>query len=155
MDMQSTCFRICSLALAIAVSPLQAQETTSPVLWKPPECSHQKLGSVAIESGKRVYGHTKEFAAAVSYADAFAKLAAAAEALGGDAVVIRWHQATYFTRFGKRSRTPVHLQLRGAAIRIEEDAAGCDLAVVDSKEFANRAKRGDPMTVDPGDAYSH
>lgn len=153
--MQATCFTICTLALAIAVSPLHAQESVSvsPVLWKPPECSHNKLGSVAIEAGKRVYGHTKDFAVVVSYADAFAKLAAAAEAEGGNAVVIRWHQATYFTRSGKRSRKPVHLQLRGAAIRIEEDAVGCDLAVVDPEEFANRAKRGDPMTVDPGDAY--
>lgn len=152
--MHSTCVTICTLALAIAVSPLHAQEPVSPVLWKPPECSHQKLGSVAIEAGKRVYGHTKDFAAVVSYADAFAKLVAAAEAEGGNAVVIRWHQATYFTRFGKRSRQPVHLQLRGATIRIEEDAVGCDLTMVDPEEFAKRAKRGDPMTVDPGDAYS-
>lgn len=152
--MQATWFTTCTLILAIAASPLHAQESVSPVLWKPPECSHNKLGSVAIEAGKRVYGHTKDFAVVVSYADAFAKLAAAAEAEGGNAVVIRWHQATYFTRSGQRSRKPVHLQLRGAAIRIEDDARSCDLTVVDPEEFANRAKRGDPLTVDPGDAYS-
>lgn len=146
----------CALILAaIVAAPLHASEASPvAVLWEAPACEYRKLGSVAIEAGKRVYGHTTENATAVSYTNAFMRLAAAAEDHGGNAVIIRWHQATYFTRFGTRSRTPVHLQLRGATIRIDGDAAGCDLMVVDPEEFAKRAKRGDPMTVAPGDAYS-
>lgn len=148
--------KTCALTLAAIVSaPLHADEASPmAVLWEAPSCEYRKLGSVAIEEGTRVYAHTIDNATAASYTNAFMKLAAAAEDHGGNAVIIRWHQATYFTRFGTRSRTPVHLQLRGATIRIEGDAAGCDLMVVDPEEFAQRAKRGDPMTVDPGDAYA-
>ena len=146
--------KTCALTLAVLVfAPLHAGEVSPlAVLWEAPPCEYRKLGSVSIEAGHRVYGHTKEVTA-VSYPQAFAELLLAAEAKGGNAVVIRWHQATYFTRFGTRSPTPVHLQLRGATIRIE-DAAGCDLIVVDPREFAHRAKRGDPMTVAPDAAYS-
>ena len=129
-------------------------DTVVPVLWQAPSCSHDKLGQVSIQVGTRVNEATQDLMVpTVDYAWAFNKLAAAAQAKGADAVVVRWHQATYFTRNGRRSHRPVHVQLKGAAIRTHDDAGTCSFALADSADFDQRARSGKPVEVNSGDAY--
>ena len=109
--------------------------------------------SVIVEAGQRVHERTEDVTPA-DYGRAFTKLAEAAEAQGANAVVVRGHKATYFTRRGARTRQPVHVQLRGAAIRLDGDAAQCQTAEVDPLEFAERAARGEPVKVSSDEAYA-
>ena len=99
------------LAAMVFASPAVAAQTVVPVLWQPPSCPHDKLGQVNIQVGIRVTEATRDLLVpTVDYDRAFAKLATAAQAIGADAVVVRWHQATYFTRNKRRSHKPVHVQ---------------------------------------------
>lgn len=154
-------FSLVVSALAFAViasaSPAAAAagpDTAIPVVWQAPSCSHDKLGQVSIQAGTRVNEATRDLLVpTVDYAWAFAKLATAAKAKGADAVVVRWHQATYFTRNGRRSHKPVHVQLKGAAIRIHADAGPCSFTLADPLYFDERASSGKPVEVSSGDAY--
>lgn len=149
---------VVSVLAAIALAPPAAAagpDPVVPVLWQAPACSHDKLGQVSIQVGTRVTESTRDLLVpTVDYAWAFAKLATAAEAKGADAVVVRWHQATYFTRNGRRSHKPVHVQLRGAALRIHADAVPCRFALADAADMEQRAINGTPVEVTSGDAYS-
>lgn len=141
-------------AIAAPAAAAEAGDAVPPVLWQAPSCDHDKLGQVAIQVGNRVSETTRDLLVpTVDYAAAFAALATAAQAKGADAVVVRWHQATYFTRNGRRTRRPVHVQLRGAAIGIHADARPCDLALADPAAFAERAASGEAVNVGSGDAY--
>lgn len=150
-----------AFAFAFATAPAFAapaatdgSNTVVPVLWQAPSCSHDKLGQVSIQVGTRVTEATRDLLIpTVDYAGAFIKLATAAQAKGADAVVVRWHQATYFTRNTRRSHRPVHVQLRGAAIRTHTDAGPCEFALADPAEFDARARSGKPVEVSSGDAY--
>ena len=144
--------KTCALTVAALLSaPLHAGEDPPvAVLREAPACEYRKLGPVTIEAGHRVYEHTTDVTA-VSYPKAFAKLLAAAEAKGGNAVILRGHRATYFTRRG--ARKPAHVQLRGAAIGIEDDAA-CELSAIDPREYAKRAKNAESVTMQSDAAYS-
>ena len=144
----------CLLAVSLVGSTVPTvAETVIPVLWTVPTCSHEKLGTVTAEDGQRVHELTVDPRTA-DYARAFAKLAEAAGAQDANAVVVRGHKATYFTRRGARTRQPVHVQLRGAAVRIQGDAAQCASAEVDPIEFAERARRGEPIKVNSDEAYA-
>lgn len=147
-----------SFAVSVAVAlPVAAAgfDTVVPVVSQAPLCKHHKLGQVRIQYGTRVSEATRDLLVpTVDYRRAFAALAAAAEAKGGDAVIVRWHQAMYFTRNGRRSQKPVHVQLRGAVIRTQADAAPCSYAIADPVLFAERASSGKPVDVSSGDAYS-
>lgn len=146
-----------SAAIAMASVPpaVAGAGTAIPVVWESPTCDHDKLGQVSIHTGTRVSETTKDtMVPTVDYDRAFTRLAIAAQAQGGNAVVVRWHQATYFTRNGRRSRKPVYVQLRGAAIRTHGAVGQCDLALADPLEFEERAKGGEPVNVSSGDAYN-
>lgn len=137
------------------VAPAAADAgTVVPVVWESPTCEHDKLGQVSTQIGTRVSETTQDtMVPTVDYGRAFTQLAIAAKAQGGNAVVVRWHQATYFTRNGRRSRKPVYVQLRGAAIRTHGEAGQCDLALADPLDFEERARGGEPVNVSSGDAY--
>lgn len=147
-----------SLAVSLAVAlPVAAGgfDTVVPVVSQAPSCKHDKLGQVRILSGTRVSEATRDLLLpTVDYRRAFMTLAAAAQAKGGNAVIVRWHQATYFTRNGRRSHKPVHVQLRGAVIRTHADAGACSFALADPLVFEERASSGKPVEVGSGDAYS-
>ena len=146
--------KTCAWTLAALLSaPLHAGEDPPvAVLGEAPACEYRKLGPVSIEAGHRVHEHTTDVTA-VSYPKAFAKLLMAAEAKGGNAVILRGHRATYFTRRGVRK--PAHVQLRGAAIGIGiEDDAACKLLVIDVREFAKRTCKGEAVNLESEDAYS-
>ena len=139
---------------AFAAAAADRRDTVVPVLWQAPSCSHDKLGQVSIQVGTRVTEETRDvLVPTVDYAAGFSRLAKAAQSKGADAVVVRWHQATYFTRSGRRSRKPVHVQLRGAAISTHADAQPCSFALADPGEFDKRARSGEPVEVGSEDAY--
>lgn len=126
------------LALGSSIAPVRADERL-PVLDESPACAHQKLGVVTIEAGNRVTEVSMDRnPSPVNYARAFDRLAEAAAQQGGNAVVLRRHRATYYTRSGKRTPEAVHVQLSGAAIRVEGDPAACRLVVVDPREYSQR-----------------
>jgi len=131
-------------------------DTVLPVVLQAPACAHDKLGTVSIQIGTRVTEATRDLLVpTVDYRGAFAKLALAAQAKGADAVVMRWHQATYFTRNTRRSHKPVHVQLRGAAIRVDAGAKPCEFALADPREFDERARSGKPVEIGSGEAYNN
>ena len=124
--------------LGLSIAPLHAGERL-PVLDESPACAHQKLGVVTIEAGNRVTEVSMDHnPSPVNYARAFDRLADAAAQQGGNAVVLRRHRATYYTRSGKRTPEAVHVQLSGAAIHIDGDPATCRLVVVDPLEYSQR-----------------
>ena len=145
---------VTALAIAAPAAAAGPAAVVVPVLWQPPSCPHDKLGQVSIQVGTRVNESTRDLLVPTVYYDrAFAKLATAAQAIGADAVVVRWHQATYFSRNKRRSHTPVHVQLRGAAIRTHADAGPCSFALVDPLDFEQRASSAKPVEVNSRDAY--
>lgn len=128
--------RIWALALA-AWAGAAASAERLPVLDESPACEHRKLGVVEIEAGTRVSERMPgPDPAAVNYPRAFDRLADAAAEQGANAVVLRRHRATYYTRAGRRTPQAVHVQLSGAAIRIEGDIAACRLAPADPRAYA-------------------
>lgn len=132
--------RIAAAMLCLGLGSGQAAATI-PVLDTTPACAYRKLGTVTAEIGTRVKEVTLDKAPpAASYPRVFDRLADAAQALGANAVVLRRHRATYFTRFGKRTREAVHVALAGAAIHIDGDWARCKVAVLDPREY----QRSDP-----------
>jgi hypothetical protein len=62
-------------------------------------------------------------------------------------VVLRLHEATFFTRGKTRSRRPVLVRLKGAAISLPD--SGCELEIVDPMLVQERALRGEPVEVPP------
>jgi hypothetical protein len=144
---------VAAFVTALAFAPpvaADAFDTVVPVLLQAPSCSHDKLGQVSIQVGTRVRSHRDLM---VSPLLRRGVLAGEGGAGGADAVVVRWHQATYFTRNARRSHRPVHVQLRGAAISTHADARPCDFALADASEFDERARSGKPVEVASGDAY--
>ncbi|MFD0323884.1 hypothetical protein ACFQ0H_23825 [Lysobacter gummosus] len=133
-DRQRTC--IVAATLLWCCLGIGEAAATIPVLEATPACAYGKLGPVTAEAGTRITESSMDKAPPqASYARAFDRLAAAAQAVGANAVVLRGHRATYFTRFGKRSREAVHIYLSGAAIHIEGDTAQCKLTVVDPRDY--------------------
>lgn len=126
-----------------------------PVLWESPACGHDKLGTVTIEIGTRVSASTQDTRVpVVRVAPAFARLARAAVAEGGNAVVLRWHQGVYFTLNGRRSAAPVYITLRGAVIRLPDDRGPCQLVMVHADDVEQRMRDGTPAEATPRQAYS-
>lgn len=139
--------------LGLSVVAAQAGERL-PVLDESPACAHQKLGVVTIEAGNRVTEVSMDpNPSPVNYARAFDRLAEAAAQQGGNAVVLRRHRATYYTRSGKRTPEAVHVQLSGAAIRLEGDPTACRLVVVDPREYSHRRETDKIVQTTSDKAY--
>jgi len=153
------------LALAL-VGPLQAAEPTTmekvevvatvvPVVLESPGCEHEKLGVVEITLGEKVSEITQDDKVpTVDYGRAMDKLVAAAQERGANAVVLRVHQGVYFTHQGRKSRKPVYVKLRGAAIRMTPEAlAQCPLTPLSVAELEARSREGKPMNVSSRTAF--
>jgi hypothetical protein len=126
------------LVLGLSIVSAHAGERL-PVQDESPVCAHKKLGVVTIEAGSRVTEVSMDRnPSPVNYARAFDRLAEAAAQRGGNAVVLRRHRATYYTRSGKRTPEAVHVRLSGAAIHLEGDPAACRLVVADPRECSRR-----------------
>ncbi|MEH6421982.1 hypothetical protein [Pseudomonas sp. CGJS7] len=125
-----------------------------PVIEATPACDYAKLGTVTAETGTRIDETSLDKApSSASYPRAFERLAKAAQAVGANAVVLRKHRATYFTRLGKRSREAVHIDLSGAAIRIEGDMAQCQMVVLDPNDYRRSQSRLELVETTSEKAY--
>jgi hypothetical protein len=155
----------------VLVAPLQAGEVTTldgvavtidpgervvPVIWESPGCEHEKLGVVEITVGERVSEITQDpNVPTVEYGRAMARLSRAAGEKGANAVVLRWHQGVYFTFKGKKSRKPVFVKLRGAAIHMSPDAlAQCPLKPVTVADLEDRSRSGKPVNANSRDVFA-
>ncbi len=158
------------IALALA-APLHAGEATTldsvpvttdpnervvPVILESPGCEHDKLGSVEVTVGEHVSEITQDpNVPTVEYGRAMAKLARAAGDKGANAVVLRWHQGVYFTHHGKKSRKPVFVKLRGAAIHLSPEAlAQCPLKPVSVADLEDRSRSGKPVNAYARDVFA-
>lgn len=147
----------CAMTLAaILATPLHAGEPPAlPVLWETPGCEHARLGTVTVDIGTKVNEGTQDGRVpVVRVAPALDKLARAAAAAGGNAVVLRSHQGVYFTYNGRKSSAPVYIKLRGGVVRLPDDGAECDLVVVGAAELDSRMLDGTPVKVTAKQAWS-
>lgn len=139
------------LLLGIGVADVTAADPKQAgvrVLQTSPSCVHSRLGRVSVTLGnKEANQRTGMPSSGVSYRKAFARLMDAAEAKGADAVVLRGHEAAYIAKGTRRSRRPTYVSLQGAAIRLDANAASCDLVVIDPAEFERRALAGEREEV--------
>lgn len=145
-------------ALAMSMLPAGAEEAPDPahevgavpVLWREPSCGYDKLGSVTATTGTEVSAQTADVAwvPPADYHVAFQRLGEAARARGGNAVVLRKHEATFFSKARSRSRRPVLVRLNGAVIRLP--LRNCELEHVDPNVMLARAMSGQPFDVPTG-----
>jgi hypothetical protein len=127
-----------------------------PVVLESPGCEHDKLGSVEVTAGERVSEITQDpNVPTVEYGLAMARLAKAARDKGANAVVLRWHQGVYFTHNGRKSRKPVFVKLRGAAIHLSPEAlAQCPLEPVSVADLEDRSRNGKPVNAYARDVFA-
>lgn len=136
-----TLIACCLVVAAVHVQPVRAGEPPR-VLSESPACVEKRLGIVSVALGSK--GEQDRRSAMpptrVSYSSAFGKLVEAAQAKGGDAVILRGHEAAYRAWGGRRAWHPSYVRLKGAAIRLQPGAAGCELAVIDPGQFERDAR---------------
>lgn len=113
-----------------------AEASSVPVLEAVPGCVEAKMGRVAVSLGSR----DTRAARGVSYQQAFGKLARAAADRGGNAVVLRNHEAAYVTRSKRLDPRPGYIGLEGLVIRVPADGSVCSLAEIDVEAFAERSR---------------
>lgn len=105
------------------------------VLDAVPGCVEAKMGRVSVSIGSK----DTRAARGVSYQQAFGKLAHAAAERGGNAVVLRQHEAAYVTRSKSIDPRPGYIALEGLVIRLPTDATACTWTPIDVDAFAERA----------------
>lgn len=128
-----------ALCLLMVMGRGQAGEAASlelvPVLEAVPSCVEAKMGRVSVSIGSK----DTRAARGVSYQQAFGKLARAAAERGGNAVVLRQHEAAYVTRSKNIDPRPGYIALEGLVIRVPTDAAACTVTALDADVFAERS----------------
>lgn len=105
---------------------------TVPVLDAVPGCVEAKMGRVSVSIGSK----DTRAARGVSYEQAFGKLARAAAERGGNAVVLRQHEAAYVTRSKAIDPRPGYIALEGLVIRLPTGATACTWTPIDVDGFA-------------------
>lgn len=144
---------VCGCAGVSSKAMVGASAPVIPILQGSPSCEHARLGSVDAEVGRKVREDVRgRSVPTTNYAIAFQELAEAAKAKGGDAVVLRRHQAVFFTRMGERSREPVYISAHGAVIDMQH-ADQCELALADAGVLQRRAGGGEAADVKSREAY--
>lgn len=146
------------VVLIAGATPAAAQEPDRsdavPVVWHAPACKFERLGTVTIDAGTRVHEGTQDSRIPpVRSSSALAKLSKAAQAKGGDVVILRSHQGIYFTHGSRQSKGPVFMQLRGAVISLREEDP-CALTIVTADELDRRMRSRKPDDVTSDQAYS-
>lgn len=136
------CKGILGSLLLVVVVAANASDTPTNVqlLAASPTCVKDRLGQVSITLGiKEPNLRSGMRPSSVSYRQAFAKLQDAASSKGGEAVVLRGHEAAYFTKSARQARRPTFVSLQGAVVNLEAHGAGCTLALLDPAEFERDA----------------
>lgn len=134
---------LCLLGLA-----LQAARAAEPgsrpvrVLSQSPACVEKRLGLVTVDLGSNEENRRSAMRPPrVNYRKAFERLAEAAREEGGDAVILRSHEAAYLSKGGRYSWHPSYVWLKGAVVRLGADAASCELAVIDPEKYGRDVRR--------------
>lgn len=130
------------LAMLLLIAPAHGANESTDVrlLMASPRCVEQRLGQVTVGVGsKDPNPRTGMAPRGVSYQRAFEKLAEAAAEKGGNAVVLRHHQADYFTKGARRPLRPTYVSLQGAVVLLAAHDAECPLALIDPSEFEEGA----------------
>ncbi len=144
--------------LLVAAMTAHASDVSPEVqlLASSPTCVKERLGQVSVELGaKEPNLRTGMRPSPVSYRQAFIKLLEAARSKGGEAVILRGHEAVYFTKSARQPRRPTFLSLQGAVVSLQSHGVGCDLARLDPATFEREAiaqKRADAV-LDTGMAF--
>lgn len=139
------CLMVSGAALAHQPGPAQLLESV------PPTCVGERFGRVTIKLGsKEPNPRTGMSPAAVSYRRAFAKLQEEAAKRGGHAVVLRGHEAQFYTKGARVARLPTYVQLSGDAVTLKPDLAGCRIVALDAEAFAQDAlgREGEKITLE-------
>ncbi|MCD9087858.1 hypothetical protein [Stenotrophomonas sp. SY1] len=91
----------------------------------------------------------------VSYQQAFEQLLKAASARGGEAIVLRGHEAQFFTKGARIARRPTFLELRGSVVNLQAHGQGCNLVELDPVEFEHEAlaREGESLEHSTGVAF--
>jgi len=119
----SKCLAVCLVGAAMPATAVRAgapepsvESPPAKVLSQSPACVEKRLGLVTVELGsKEEHRRSAMRPPRVSYRKAFAQLAEAARGKGGDAVILRSHEAAYLSKGGRYSWHPSHVWLKGAA----------------------------------------
>ena len=107
-----------------------------------PRCMESRLGPVSARLGERAPNpHTGTVPVGVSYQRVFHRLREAAEQKGGNAVVLRSHRADYFSKSARRPTRPTYIELLGTAVVLKEERDDCRLAVIDTVQLKQDARR--------------
>jgi hypothetical protein len=128
--------------MLVAVGPLVPAKAVDGVriLQSSPACVQKKLGQVSVSLGnKEPNPRTGMAPTPVSYKKVFARLAQAAQEKGGDAVVLRGHDAGFVTKGARIARRPTYLSLQGAVLVLDDARGDCALALVDPAHFEREA----------------
>ncbi|MGH8036780.1 MAG: hypothetical protein ACREPC_01515 [Stenotrophomonas sp.] len=85
----------------------------------------------------------------MSYSKAFAKLQEEAGKRGGHAVVLRAHEAQFYTKSTRVAQLPTFVQLSGDAVVLKRDLEGCRIVALDAEQFAQDAleREGEKVTL--------
>ena len=101
-----------------------------------------RLGPVSARLGERDPNtHTGMVPVGVSYQRVFNRLREAAEQKGGNAVVLRSHRADYFSKSARTPTRPTYIERLGTAVVLKEERDDCRLAVIDTVQFEQDARR--------------
>ncbi|SFK43718.1 hypothetical protein [Lysobacter sp. cf310] len=146
------------LLAGLALAPASASEPAPGVrlLTSAPTCAHRRLGQVSVTLGEKAPNlRTGMRPSPVDYRLAFDKLARAAQAKGGDAVVLRGHEAAYVAKGARASRRPSYVSLQGAVIALANPDAACELALLDPQTFAREvlAREAQDVVEETGIAF--
>lgn len=138
-------------SLFVAVLPAHAvggegdvrgEPATTRVLSRLPTCVSERLGAVSIEVGSKMQdSRSGTSPSRASYRRAFEKLSDAVREKGGDAVVLRGHEAAYVSNGNRKVSRPSYLKLKGSALKLDQSATACKLELIDPEEFAAKARR--------------
>jgi hypothetical protein len=116
----------------------------------PPTCVAERFGRVTVKLGsKEPNQRTGMNPSPVSYRKAFAKLQKEAGELGGHAVVLRGHDADFYSKNARVARLPTFLQLSGDVVNLKPDLEGCRIVALDAEQFAQDAleREGEKVTL--------
>lgn|GEM_PF-2050931 len=151
--------RIAVLALMLVAARAIAAEPSAPaeiLLSTPPSCVSERLGRITVKLGTEAPNPRTGMAPPpVSYQKAFEKLQKVASERGGEAVVLRGHEAHYYTKGARIARRPTYLELGGDVVNLKAHGEGCTIVYLDTDRFEQEAlaREGDKVTLINGMAY--
>ncbi len=124
----------CGPAVADPPVPVELLRST------PPTCVAERFGRISVQLGSpEPNTNTGMAPTPVSYQKAFAKLQKAAGERGGHAVVLRAHEAKFYTKGTRVAQRPTFVKLSGDVVTMKRDLQGCRVVPLDVAQFVDDA----------------